>query len=94
MLTIEKIIWAIIRLAFTFWTVIAFIIVLVVVSLCHAEGFRLYPEGKKVEVSIEHEMFVERDTVTARHWHKVDGGWYVIRLDSVEIWCDAVKEIK
>lgn len=47
----------------------------------------------KLEVTIEHQMIPEKDTVIARHYHKVNNGFYIITTDSTELWVDNVREI-
>lgn len=56
--------------------------------------FRLFPDGRPLEITQEHELGIERDTVVAVHWHKVENKWYVITKDSTELWVDKVKELK
>lgn len=46
-----------------------------------------------LETTIEHQMIPEKDTVLARHYHKVNNGFYIITTDSTELWVDNVKEI-
>jgi hypothetical protein len=73
---------------------IALFLMAIFIFVVLPEGFRQYPEGKKITVTFEHELGFERDTVLATHWHRVDGGWYVITKDGSEIWCDNVREVK
>jgi hypothetical protein len=47
----------------------------------------------KLEITIEHQMIPEKDTILARHYHKVNNGFYVITIDSLELWVDNLKEI-
>lgn len=47
-----------------------------------------------LETTIEHQMIPEKDTVIARHYHKVNNGFYIITTDSAELWVDNVKEIR
>lgn len=46
-----------------------------------------------LETTIEHQMIPEKDTVQARHYHKVNDKFYIITTDSTELWVDNVKEI-
>jgi hypothetical protein len=47
-----------------------------------------------LQTTIEHQMIPEYDTVTARHYHRVDNKFYIITVDSIELWVDNIKEIK
>jgi hypothetical protein len=47
-----------------------------------------------LQTTIEHQMIPEYDTVTARHYHKVDNKFYIITVDSTELWVDNIKEIR
>jgi hypothetical protein len=47
-----------------------------------------------LQTTIEHQMIPEYDTVTARHYHKVDNKFYIITVDSTELWVDNLKEIQ
>lgn len=47
-----------------------------------------------LETTIEHQMIPEKDTVQARHYHKVNDKFYIITTDSIELWVDNVKEIR
>ncbi len=58
-------------------------------------GWINYPNGKKIEITIEHQLLPTTDTVIATHWHRVDNNkFYVLLKDSTEIWVDNVKELK
>jgi hypothetical protein len=46
-----------------------------------------------IETTIEHQMLPEKDTVMALHFHKVDNKFYVITIDSLELWVDNLKVI-
>ena len=47
-----------------------------------------------LETTIEHQMLPEKDTIIARHYHKVDNKFYIITVDSTELWVDNIKELK
>lgn len=55
-------------------------------------SYRLYPEGRKLQLSYEHEVWLECDTVIATHWHQTMNGWYVKLKDGTDDFCDAVRE--
>lgn len=79
------------------WTAIiltAALILIVLSIAARSEGFRNYPDGKKVIVTYEHELGFERDTVLARSWIQSGNKWYVMLTDSTDVWCDNVKELK
>lgn len=46
-----------------------------------------------LETTVEHQMIPEKDTIIARHYHKVNNGFYIITNDSTELWVDNVREI-
>jgi hypothetical protein len=47
-----------------------------------------------VQTIIEHQMIPEYDTVMVRHYHKVDNKFYIITVDSIELWVDDLKELR
>lgn len=57
-------------------------------------GWRLYPSGTPIQVTVEHELYPSIDTVHAMHWHKSGNKFYVITTDSTELWVDNVNQIK
>lgn len=57
-------------------------------------GWINYPKGKKIEITIEHQLLPTIDTVIATHWHRVDNKFYVLLKDSIEKWVDNVTELK
>ena len=63
------------------------ILILYIVSWWH------HPEGKKIVCVTANDFYLQRDTVIATHYHRVDSKFYVITIDKTEIWCDYVKEI-
>lgn len=58
----------------------------------------VYREWKQkptlLQTTIEHQMIPEYDTVMVRHYHKVDNKFYIITVDSLELWVDNIKEIR
>jgi len=73
--------------------ILAAVIIFTALSIANSEGFRQYPDGKRVEVTFDHELGFERDTVLARSWIQSGNKWYVMCIDSTDIWCDNVKEL-
>lgn len=47
-----------------------------------------------VQTTVDHQMIPEYDTVTIKHYHKVDNKFYLITVDSTELWVDNIKELK
>jgi hypothetical protein len=56
-------------------------------------SWRQYPEGRVVQITFEHQIFSQMDTIMVYHYHRVDSKFYVITLDKREIWCDNVIEL-
>jgi hypothetical protein len=56
--------------------------------------YTVYPQGIKVEITIEHQMIPEKDTIFVRQYHKVENKFYLITLDSTDLWVDNVRELK
>lgn len=50
--------------------------------------------AQKAIVTIDHQMIPTYQTVTIRHFHKVDNKFYVITTDSLEMWVDNIQLIK
>ena len=69
--------------------------VLIFFGLVTAQGWRVYPKGVPVEITIEHELIYSVDTVLATHWHRTASNkFYVITPDSLELWVDNVRELR
>jgi hypothetical protein len=56
-------------------------------------NFRLYPEGKKLQLSFDYQIWLERDTFIVTHWHKSEDKWYVILKNGSDLFCNDVREI-
>lgn len=56
-------------------------------------NFRLYPEGKKLQLSFDYQIWLERDTFIVTHWHKSGDKWYVILKNGSDLFCNDVREI-
>ena len=56
--------------------------------------YTVYPQGIKVEITIEHQMIPEKDTLLVKQYHKVNDKFYVVTLDSISMWVDNVRELK
>jgi len=67
------------------------ILILMLLTVVSAE-WRQKPTP--LQTTVEHQMIPEYDTVTARHYHKVDNKFYIITVDSLELWVDNIKEIR
>ena len=70
-----------------------YIALIAIMLCCVAAEWRQY-NYKRVELTFEHQMLPSFDTVYAKHYHKAGEKFYVITSDSIEVWCDNVKEIK
>jgi hypothetical protein len=70
-------------------------IAMLIMLICIASysQWRVWPEGISCEITFEHQLIPERDTLLVKHWHKVDNRFYVLPLSGGEIWCDNVKEL-
>lgn len=56
--------------------------------------WRQYPQGKQIEITIEHEFLSDKDSVCVTHYHKSESKWYVVLCDSTEIYVDKIRELK
>lgn len=58
--------------------------------VCGFGDWRQY-QNQPAEITIEHQFLPEKDTVIAKHYHKVDNKFYIITVDSCELWVDNIK---
>lgn len=69
------------------------LVILVLVLFCIV-GAQWRQKEIVVQTTIEHQMIPEYDTVTIKHYHKVNDKFYLITVDSTELWVDNIKEIR
>jgi hypothetical protein len=66
------------------------LLLLIVLLIC----WRQCPEGERYELVYSRDLYLQKDTIIVRHYHKSGDMWYVIDTAGTEYWCDYLKKLR